>query len=103
MPGVNTPPAPSNPNPRADSIARKGVEIPPIVTFDGEPKDGNRRIAASLLVLHGKNYTAAEKERARYIRVWRAPDGTTDDQFEAIVVSRNFESDHKEPWPEFIT
>lgn len=88
--------------PLADSIARKGVEIPPIVTFDGEPKDGNRRIAASLLVLHGKEYSAAEKERARYIRVWRAPKGTTDDQFEAIVVSRNFESDHKEPWPEFI-
>ncbi len=88
--------------PLADSIARKGVEIPPIVTFDGEPKDGNRRIAASLLVLHGKDYSQAEKERARYIRVWRAPEGTTNDQFEAIVVSRNFESDHKEPWPEFI-
>ncbi|MDP9384730.1 MAG: hypothetical protein M3P50_05795, partial [Actinomycetota bacterium] len=42
--------------PLADSIARKGVEIPPIVTFDGEPKDGNRRIAASLLVLYGKEY-----------------------------------------------
>lgn len=93
---------PFNLKPLADSIARKGVEIPPIVTFEGEPKDGNRRIAASLLVLYGKDYSAAEKERARYIRVWRAPKGTTDDQFEAIVVSRNFESDHKEPWPEFI-
>lgn len=88
--------------PLADSIARKGVEIPPIVTVDGEPKDGNRRIAASLLVLHGKDYTAAEKDRARYIRVWRAPEATSEDQFEAIVVSRNFETDHKEPWPEFI-
>jgi hypothetical protein len=88
--------------PLADSIARKGVEVPPIVTFEGEPHDGNRRIAASLLVLYGKDYDAAEKERARYIRVWRAPDGTTEDQFEAIVVSRNFESDYKEPWPEFI-
>jgi hypothetical protein len=25
-----------------------------LLTFDGEPHDGNRRIAASLLVLHGK-------------------------------------------------
>lgn len=88
--------------PLADSIARKGVEVPPIVTWEGEPKDGNRRISASLLVLYGKGYTTAEKERARFVRVWRAPKGTTEDQFNAIVVSRNFESDHKEPWPEFI-
>jgi hypothetical protein len=93
---------PFNLKPLADSIARKGVEIPPIVSFDGEPKDGNRRIAGSLLVLHGKGYDAAQKRRARFIRVWRAPESTTPDQFEAIVVSRNFESDHKEPWPEYI-
>jgi hypothetical protein len=88
--------------PLADSIARKGVEVPPVVSFDGVPKDGNRRIAASLLVLHGKGYDAAQKRRARFIRVWRAPANTTRDQFEAIVVSRNFESDHKEPWPEYV-
>ncbi|HEV2944000.1 MAG TPA: hypothetical protein VGX26_02660 [Solirubrobacteraceae bacterium] len=88
--------------PLADSIARKGVEIPAIVSSEGEPKDGNRRIAASLLVIYGKGYDTAQKRRARYIRVWRAPKNTTDDQFEAIVVSRNFESDYKEPWPEFI-
>jgi hypothetical protein len=94
---------PFNLKPLADSIARKGVESPPIVTYDGVPKDGNRRIAASLLVLHGgKEYGSAEKERARYIRVWRAPEGTTDDQFDAIVVSRNFESDYKEEWTEYI-
>lgn len=88
--------------PLADSIARKGVEVPPVVSHTGEPKDGNRRIAASVLVLYGKGYDAAQKKRARYIRVWRAPKNTTDDQFEAVVVSRNFESDHKEPWPEYI-
>ena len=102
MTGVKNPTDPFKLKPLADSIARKGVETPPIVTYDGEPKDGNRRIAASLLVLHGKGYSAAEKELARYIRVWRAPKGTTDDQFEAIVVSRNFESDYKEDWPEYI-
>jgi hypothetical protein len=88
--------------PLAESIARKGVETPPIVSFEGEPKDGNRRIAASLLVVYGKSYDPAQKRRARYIRVWRAPENTTEDQFEAIVVSRNFERDHKEPWPEYI-
>lgn len=93
---------PFNLKPLADSIARKGVETPPVVSFEGEPKDGNRRIAASLLVVYGKGYDTAQKRRARFIRVWRAPKNTTEDQFEAIVVSRNFESDHKEPWPEFI-
>ena len=102
MKGVKNPTDPFKLKPLADSIARKGVETPPIVTHDGEPKDGNRRIAASLLVVHGKGYTAAEKDRARYIRIWRAPKGTTEDQFEAIVVSRNFESDYKEDWPEYI-
>jgi hypothetical protein len=88
--------------PLADSIARKGVETPPIITFEGEPKDGNRRIAASLLVLYGREYSPVEKDRARHLRVWRAPKGTTDDQFEAVVVSRNFESDYKEPWTDLV-
>lgn len=86
----------------AASVARKGVERPPIVTWEGEPKDGNRRIAASRLVLADPDATFEAKERARWIRVWQAPKGTTDDQFEAIVVALNFEPDHKEDWPEYV-
>lgn len=88
--------------PLAQSIARKGVERPPIVTYEGLPKDGNRRIAASLLVLDRDEFGPEEKERARWIRVWRAPEGTTDDQFDAIVVALNFEEDHKIEWPEYV-
>ena len=83
------------------SVARKGVERPPILTADGEPKDGNRRIAASKSVLSGQ-FLPDEKERARWIKVWVAPPGTTDDQFEAIIVALNFEDDLKEKWPEFV-
>lgn len=86
----------------ASSIARKGVERPPIVTWEGEPKDGNRRIAASRLVLADPNASLDAKEKARWIRVWQAPSGTTQDQFEAIVVALNFEPDHKEDWPEYV-
>ncbi len=86
----------------AESIARKGVERAPIVAWDGEPKDGNRRIAASRLILDDPKYTPEQKERARWIRVWQAPEGTTEDQFEAVVVALNFESDHKEEWPEYV-
>jgi hypothetical protein len=88
--------------PLAESIARKGVERAPIVTWEGEPKDGNRRIAASKLVLKDSKFTAEQRDRGRWIRVWQAPEGTTDDQFEAIVVALNFESDHKEDWPEYV-
>lgn len=86
----------------AGSIARKGVERAPICTWEGEPKDGNRRIAASRMVLEDSQATPEQKDRARWIRVWQAPEGTTEDQFEAIVVALNFESDHKEDWPEYV-
>lgn len=86
----------------AGSIARKGVERAPIVTWEGEPKDGNRRIAASRMVLEDPDATPDQKDRARWIRVWQAPEGTTEDQFEAIVVALNFEPDHKEDWPEYV-
>lgn len=88
--------------PLAQSIARKGVERPPVVTYDGLPKDGNRRIAASLLVLDRDDFSQDEKDRARWIRIWQAPKGTTDDQFDAIVVALNFEDDHKIEWPEYV-
>jgi hypothetical protein len=86
----------------AGSIARKGVERPPICAWDGEPKDGNRRIAASRMVLEDPEFTAEQKDRARWIRVWQAPEGTTEDQFEAIVVALNFEPDHKQDWQEYV-
>jgi hypothetical protein len=86
----------------AESIARKGVERPPILTSTGEPKDGNRRIAAAKYVLDSDDFTQAAKERARWIKVWVAPPGTTEDLFEAIVVALNFEDDYKEKWPEFV-
>lgn len=89
--------------PLARSIARKGVERPPIVTWTGEPKDGNRRIgAARYVVEHPEEFNEEERERARWIRVWRCPKGTTKDQIEAIVVALNFEPELKVPWPEYI-
>lgn len=78
--------------PLANSIARKGVEKPPIITMDGVPYDGNRRIAASRLVLMSDHYSDEEKERARWIKVWQTGK-VTDDQLEAVVVALNFEVD----------
>ena len=85
----------------AASIARKGVERPPILTSGGEPKDGNRRLAAAKKVRNGK-YSDQERERARWVKVWVAPPGTTEDLFDAIVWSLNFEEDYKEQWPEYV-
>ena len=86
----------------ARSIARKGVERPAIVTATGEAKDGNRRIAASVYVMQNKEFTAEERERARWTRVWMASPDTTESQFNAVVVAMNFEDENKEPWPEYL-
>lgn len=89
--------------PLANSIARRGVERAPIITAEGEPKDGNRRIAACKYILENPDkFDEHARQRARYIRVWKAPRNTTEDQFEAIVVALNFEDDYKESWAEFI-
>lgn len=92
---------PFNLRPLANSIARKGVEKPPIITLDGVPYDGNRRIAASRLILMSDSYSDEERERARWIKVWQTGK-VTEDQLEAVVVALNFEVDLKEPWPEYV-
>lgn len=86
----------------ARSIAAKGVQVPPIVDWWGVPRDGNRRLAACMLVLASSEFSADEKERAGKIRVWQAPEETTEDQFDAIVAALNFEDDHKKPWREYV-
>lgn len=87
--------------PLASSIARKGVEKPPIITKDGIPYDGNRRIAASRFVLMSDGFDEEQKERARWVKVWQTGE-VTPDQLEAVVVALNFEEDLKEPWPEYV-
>jgi hypothetical protein len=86
----------------ADSIASRGVQVPPIIDWSGKPHDGNRRIAASLLVVHGPDYSPEQKALASWIRVWQAPENTTEDEFDAIVVALNFEKELKVPWEEYI-
>jgi hypothetical protein len=93
---------PFNLRPLAGSIARKGVERPPIITHDGVPHDGNRRIAASRYVVESGEFTPEEVGRARWIRVWQTLPDTTPDQLDAVVLSLNFEEDYKEKWPEYV-
>ncbi|WP_255788204.1 hypothetical protein [Mycobacteroides abscessus] len=86
----------------ADSVARKGVVRPPILTSEGVPRDGNRRIAAAHYVLSSQAYRPEQKDNARWVKVWVAPPGTTEDLLDAVVVALNFEDDLREEWPEFI-
>jgi hypothetical protein len=88
--------------PLARSIARKGVERPIIVTDEGVILDGNRRWAASMLVLEDREFGTEEKDRARWVRVWKLDADATPDQVESVVVALNFEPDLKEPWPEYV-
>ena len=86
----------------ADSIAVKGVQVPPVIDWWGIPKDGNRRLAACMLILIDPDFTAEQKDRAARIRVWQTAENPSQDQIDAIVVSLNFEDDHKLPWPEYV-
>ena len=86
----------------AESVARKGVEKPPIIDKHGVLFDGHRRTAAARYVLsHADKFGSAAVGRAEWIKVWMAPTATPD-QIEAIVVALNFEDDLKEPWPEYV-
>lgn len=86
----------------ARSIAAGGVRNPPIIAADGTLLDGNRRVAACLLVRNGDEYTTEEKARASKIRVWQLTPHATPEEKHAVVVSLNFEPDNKVEWPEYV-
>lgn len=88
----------------ARSIAANGVRKPPILDVDGTLLDGNRRVAACHLILNDTDeFGAAEaKRRAEYVFVWQLTPDATDDDRRRVIVSLNFESDCKEPWPEYV-
>ena len=86
----------------ARSIAVNGVRKPPIIDIDGTLLDGNRRVAACHYILNHDEFNSEERRRAEYIYVWQLTEHATDDEREAVVVSLNFEPDHKQDWPEYI-
>jgi hypothetical protein len=86
----------------ARSIGVNGVRKPPIIDVDGKLLDGNRRLAACHLILSSSDFTSEEKKRVEKVLVWQLTDHATDDDREAVIVSLNFEPDHKQDWPEYV-
>ena len=88
----------------AKSIAVNGVRKSPIVDVDGKLLDGNRRVAACYHILEDGNdeFTADEKQRAEWLKVWQLTDHATGQDREAVIVSLNFEPDFKQDWPEYV-
>ena len=88
----------------AKSIAVNGVRKPPIVDVDGKLLDGNRRVAACHRILEDNSgeFTAEEKQRAEWLKVWQLTDHATEQDREAVIVSLNFEPDNKQDWPEYV-
>lgn len=86
----------------ADDIAARGVVTPPVIDYWGTAWDGNRRLAASLFVLASDDYSDAQKENARRVRVYQTSEHATKDQIDAIVTSLNFGKELKKPWPEYV-
>ena len=88
----------------AKSIAVNGVRKPPIIDVDGTLLDGNRRVAACYHILEDDSgeFTAEEKQRAKWLKVWQLTEHATDQDREAVIVSLNFEPDFKQDWPEYV-
>jgi len=86
----------------ARSIAANGVQKPPIIAYDGTLLDGNRRVTACHYILQSDEFGPEEKKRAEHVFVWQLTEDATPDDRDAVVVALNFESDCKEPWPEYI-
>lgn len=88
----------------ARSIAANGIRRPPIIDRDGTLLDGNRRLAACYYILldTSDEFTTQQKAKVEHILVWQLTEHATRDDIDAIIVSLNFESDHKQDWPEYV-
>ncbi len=86
----------------AKSVAVNGVRKPPIVDLDGKLLDGNRRVTACYHILEDGEFTAEEKQRAEWLKVWQLTEHATEQDREAVIVSLNFEPDNKQDWPEYV-
>ncbi|MCY3820681.1 MAG: hypothetical protein OXH52_15185 [Gammaproteobacteria bacterium] len=88
----------------AKSIAVNGVRKPPIIDVDGTLLDGNRRVTACYDILEDSSgdFRPEEKQRAEWLKVWQLTDHATEQDREAVIVSLNFEPDHKQDWPEYV-
>ena len=88
----------------AKSIAVNGVRKPPILDVDGTLLDGNRRVSACYHILADESgeFTAEEKQRAEWLKIWQLTEHATDRDRDAVVVSLNFEPDYKQDWPDYV-
>jgi len=88
----------------ARSIAANGVRRPPIIDRDGTLLDGNRRLAACYYILLDTTgeFTTQQKASVEFIVVWQLTEHAVREDIDAIIVSLNFESDHKQDWPEYV-
>lgn len=86
----------------ARSIAANGVRKPPIIDLEGNLLDGNRRVTACYYILQSDEFDMEQKSRAEWIQVWQLTEHATDEDRESVIVSLNFESDHKQDWPEYV-
>ncbi|MFK4703359.1 hypothetical protein ABIC83_000172 [Roseateles asaccharophilus] len=86
----------------ARSIATNGLRKPPILASDGRLLDGNRRLAACYYILLNDGFTTEQKKRVDYILVWQLTEHSTPADEDSVIVSLNFEDDHKQAWPEYV-
>lgn len=86
----------------AESIAKNGVRVPPILDRHGSLIDGNRRVAACRYVLDTDHFTRDEKQRAEWIPAWQLDEFSDEDDAHHVVLALNFPEDPKIRWPKYV-
>ena len=87
-----------------EDVKRNGVREPIVVTWDGTLIDGNRRKFAVMWALSNKGgATPDQQHRLRRIPMFVLPEGTTNDDRQAIIIQENYAPSLKNEWPPYVT
>ena len=86
----------------ADDIAAFGLERPPILARDGRLLDGNRRIAACLMILNDSAYDQEARERVQDVEVHELSEHATEPDADWVVTTLNFRRDQKKEWRDYV-
>lgn len=86
----------------ANDIAAFGLERPPILGHANEIIDGNRRVAACLMILTDSTYDAEARKRVQTIEVHQLSEHATPEDAEWVVTTLNFRRDQKKEWSDYI-
>ena len=87
-----------------EDVKLNGVREPIVVTWGGKLIDGNRRKFAVMWALSNKGgANGAQQHRLRRTPMFVLPEGTSEDDEQAIIIQENYAPSLKNEWPQVVT